>query len=100
MALADGGLGVTVVSLRGLGGLPRELPPAIRLLRRSWWWPRTWSGDAPTLLVAGTARRERMAARLFRIRRRDLRVESAEPTGRPARLRPTTTVPNLDLESI
>ena len=99
-ALAGEGLDVTVVSLRGLGSLPRELPPAIRLLRRPWWWPRTWSGDAPTMLVAGTTRRERTAARLFAFRGRDLRVESVAPTGAPARLRPTTTVPNLDLESI
>ncbi|MCV7014262.1 glycosyltransferase family protein [Mycolicibacterium madagascariense] len=98
--LADEGLDVTVVSLRGLGSLPRELPPAVRLLRRSWWWPRTWPGDAPTTLLAGATGRERAAARLFRLRRRGLRVESIEPTGRPAPSRPMTTVPNLDLESI
>ncbi|MCI4675908.1 glycosyltransferase [Candidatus Mycolicibacterium alkanivorans] len=99
-ALAREGHAVTVVSLRRLGALPRELPPTIRLLRRPWWWPRTWPGDGSTALVTGTTKRERAAARLFRFRRRNLRIESVEPAGHPDGLNPEVTVPNLDLESI
>jgi GT2 family glycosyltransferase len=98
--LARDGHAVTVVSLRGLGALPRELSPSIRLLRRPWWWPRTWPGDASTVLVTGTTKRERASARLFRFRRRDLRVEVVESVAHPDLLSPNTIVPNLDLESI
>ena len=98
--LARDGHGVTVVSLRGLGALPRELSPSIRLLRRPWWWPRTWPGDSSTVLVTGTAKRERMSARLFRFRRHDLRVEAVDCVGHPDFLSSNVIVQNLDLESI
>lgn len=100
-ALAREGHAVTVVSLRGLGGLPRELPPTVRLLRRPWWWPRTWPGDASTVLITGAMKRERTSARLFRFGRRDLRVESVEVGGHPNQLIPEQHLfPNLDMESI
>jgi GT2 family glycosyltransferase len=99
-ALVRDGHAVTVVSLRGLGSLPRELPLSIRLLRRPWWWPRTWPGDASTVLLTGTTKRERLSARLFRLRRRNLRVETIEPVNHSAPLSPMAIVPNLDLESI
>ena len=68
--LADGGRAVTVVSMERLGTLPRDLPPSVRLLRRPWWWARTWPGDRTAVLVTGTSRREARFARLYRVGRR------------------------------
>jgi len=66
--LADSGHAVTVVSLRRLGGLPRALPPSVRLLRRPWWWPTTSPEETPRTLVIGKTKRERAFATLFRLR--------------------------------
>jgi len=99
-ALAQDGHAVTVVSLRGVGTLPRELSPSIRLLRRPWWWPRTWPGDSSTVLITGTTKRERMSARVFRFRRDGVRVEAVAPVGHPDLLSTNAMVQNLDLESI
>ena len=78
LALARGGLEVTVVSLHRLGTLPRELPTSIRLLRRPWWWPSTSPEDTPTVLVMGTTKRERAFARIFRLRRNRVCIEASE----------------------
>ena len=99
MKIAHSGSAVTVVSLRRLGCLPRDLPPSIRLLRRPWWWPWTWPGDAPGLLVMGKTKRERAFARLFRLRRRKA---CADTTAGLDNLNDHSkaTIPNYDLESI
>jgi GT2 family glycosyltransferase len=77
LALDRGGCAVTVVSLRRLGTLPRDLPTSIRLLRRPWWWPSTSPGGTPAVLVVGTTKRERAFARLFRLRRNRVCLESS-----------------------
>jgi GT2 family glycosyltransferase len=95
-ALARNGSAVTVVSLQPLGTLPRELPACIRLLRRPWWWPWTWPGDAPTLLITGKTKRERAFARLFRLRGRSACGADAAGAG----MSDDHLNPNYDLESI
>lgn len=70
LRLASAGNSVVVVSLRRLGNLPRELPPAIRLVRAPYWWPWTALQGVPSTLVVGTTRRENVFARLFGLGRK------------------------------
>jgi hypothetical protein len=84
--LARDGLAVTVVSLRGIGALPRELPASVRVLRRPWWWPSTLPEDTPTTLVVGNTKRERRFARLFRVRRNRICIEASDLIGQAVRV--------------
>lgn len=52
--LAARGHRVTVVCLRDLGHLQRELDPAVRLVLRPWWQPFVDVGDDDAVLVSGT----------------------------------------------
>ena len=78
IALTEGGFRVAVVSLDRLGSLPRELPSSIRLLRRPWWWPSMLPEQTPLVLVTGHSKKERAFARLFRLRRNAVCIESRD----------------------
>jgi len=81
LALAHAGQAVTVVSLRRLGSLPRELPPSIRLIRRPWWWPSVSPQDLPPALVVGTTSKEKRFARLYRAHRKTTRIDTGDGVG-------------------
>jgi len=79
--LAEAGYSVCVVSLQRLGSLQRDLPPAIRLIRRPWWWPSI--AASTSYVVSGTTSRERAFARLARLGHRRapiVAVEELPPT--------------------
>ena len=66
--LLQAGYSVCVVSLQRLGPLQRDLPPAVRLIRRPWWWASIASEGSPSYVVTGTTKRERAFTQLFRLR--------------------------------
>lgn len=69
LALEQAGYRVTVVSLQRLGILARELPPTIRLVRMTWWWPWFPGERLPSIVVPGETGRERAFTRLLRLSR-------------------------------
>jgi GT2 family glycosyltransferase len=75
LELARAGYAVTVVSLRRLSTLPREIPASIQLIRRPWWWPSMGPDRTPLVLVEGKTKKERAFARLFRLRRNRVCVQ-------------------------
>jgi GT2 family glycosyltransferase len=89
-ALTQAGHRVTLVSLGRLGGLPRVVPAAIRLIRRPWWWPTTAPYPTPGKLVRGGAKRERAFARLYRLRRGRICFSPGEALGSLVRAEGTT----------
>jgi hypothetical protein len=68
VALLKAGFSVCVMSLGRLGSFPRRLPPAVRLIRRPWWWPSIAPEGPASYVVFGPTRRERVSARLFKLR--------------------------------
>lgn len=66
------GYSVCVVSLQRLGPLQRDLPPAVRLIRRPWWWPSIATEGLASYVVTGTTRRERAFAQIYRLRHRSV----------------------------